>query len=139
MATAVKTTGSVSGEYILDHEHKEIEEAIQALRQAILHGSGLAVILSTADELIFKTEEHFRQEERLLRSVGFPGLREHLVSHAELRSELDQIRHNLTGRQLQAALLLIRRFSDSMKRHTDQEDSKYEYSIRRFLYGNEAR
>jgi hemerythrin-like metal-binding protein len=133
------TVGLISREFILDEDHKEIDQMLSALRESIVKGRGLRAIFNAADALIAKTEEHFRQEESVLSAIGYAGLDEHVTSHAELTRDLHQIKRGLMERQISAALRLSQVFGEWIERHAELEDSRYELAIREFMYKGRPR
>lgn len=55
-----------------------------------LGSAGKAEFSACFSDLVTHTREHFSQEERWMKTSGFPALREHIDEHQRLLGELDR-------------------------------------------------
>lgn len=67
----------------IDAEHQGLLATMRAMRDAIIRGD-LGECSDLSLELISGAEKHFRDEERYLEKVRYPGLREHKEYHRGL-------------------------------------------------------
>jgi hemerythrin-like metal-binding protein len=119
-----------SVQHIVDHEHKHIHLKLDKLKAAIIKGKGLPSIFEAADALIRKTQEHFQEEEKIMAVAGYRDLPKHLLAHAILLKEIQEIKVGLMQRQISSALQLSKFFSSSILDHFREEDIKFEEAIR---------
>ncbi len=71
----------------IDTDHKKLVDMINKLDDAVSTGQELAVIGGILDELISYTSWHFRHEERLMQTYGYPGLLDHKRKHDDLTEQ----------------------------------------------------
>lgn len=75
------------GHEVIDRQHRNIV----ALADAISEMDDTLVVQQTVMELFRHTREHFRDEEELMRSIGYPDLDAHRKIHEELIESLGRI------------------------------------------------
>lgn len=111
----------------MDAQHKELFNQINALLNAALQGKGRDEIAGTLRFLERYVLTHFSAEEKLMQSVGFPGLADHRKEHQAFVTELGQLkaRYEQTGATTQLVLDVQRRVMDWLMNHIRMEDQKY--------------
>lgn len=67
----------------LDDEHKKLFAIINDLHEGMKAGRGKDVLQGVLDQLLRYTEQHFRDEEILLRQANYPELNAHVVLHQQ--------------------------------------------------------
>tara|TARA_A100001011_G_scaffold381045_1_gene449083 strand:- start:236 stop:640 length:405 start_codon:yes stop_codon:yes gene_type:complete len=108
----------------IDEHHKEIFELDTKLEAAISQNKR-----SLLDEIIqyleHYAEDHFQEEEDLMRKNQFPGLEEHQNEHAVFTAKVEALRL-MYDRQLHTTHIVygIRRFVDTLIRHIITIDIK---------------
>lgn len=73
----------VSGNAILDEQHKQLFSLVKAFDDACKNGQGAAEIKRTLDFLIDYTIEHFKLEEDLQKQYNYPEYMRHRQYHRE--------------------------------------------------------
>ena len=110
------------GDRSLDSQHKHIIGCINDLYDAMQQGKDAKVLKPLLVWLVQYTVEHFHHEEHVMRRCDYPGLREHLALHDQLRRKTAALRDNLdlvTGRDM------LRFLKDWWLEHIQGEDKKY--------------
>jgi hemerythrin len=83
--------GYASGNEAMDREHQALFAELAGFLS--MFGREDAQVLARAfDLLVARCAEHFRSEEALLRSIGYPHLARHAALHALLLSKCEQVR-----------------------------------------------
>lgn len=112
----------------MDAQHKEWIAIHNRLDQILLHGSGSDVSVAAAEALQAMQDYagyHFRQEEKYLKEINYPGL----VAHRRLHTDFDDQLYNY-GRQLRNGQLILNSelmaiLKNWLLNHIMQEDQKY--------------
>ena len=84
----------VTGNAMIDSQHKELIDKINELLKSCELSSGKVAAIQTLGYLADYTEFHFSEEEKLQEEIGYPGLAEHKQKHDELRRVVDDL-HNM--------------------------------------------
>lgn len=109
----------------MDDQHGILMDAINELRQALIHGAGREKISELLDQLIEFTRMHFSSEEQLMEQSGFDGLEEHRAAHHRMLAEILQGAHRLQygdGVQLRPLLCGMH---DGFLEHIESIDQSY--------------
>jgi len=72
------------GVQAFDNAHQTLVERANALIEAVSSQQAQEPTRDIMDDLIECAVEHFEEEERMLRSLDWPGLPEHLHAHSHL-------------------------------------------------------
>lgn len=72
----------VTGNEVIDGQHKELIDKINKLVEVCESGSGKLEAIKMLDYLSDYTEFHFGAEEKLQEEASYPGLEEHKKQHA---------------------------------------------------------
>ena len=83
----------LTGDYMIDTQHKELFDKINALLITCEKGEGKAAAVRTLGYLDEYTDFQFAEEEKLQEEIEYPGLAEHKQKHNELR--LDELYKSL--------------------------------------------
>ena len=81
---AVFDDNLITGNEMIDGQHRELIEKINKLLDSCENGSGKRSAITTLDYLADYTEFHFSEEEKLQESINYPGLAEHKKEHEKL-------------------------------------------------------
>lgn len=68
---------------------------------------------------------HFAHEEKLMETVGYPGVAEHKLKHIEFVAEIARLRENSGGDQLKAALKIRGFVLEWLLGHILEVDAEY--------------
>lgn len=86
-----------TGVAFIDAEHKELVEMAKRLAMAVRSGDADAVAVDLFEALVDYAKRHFRNEEILMSSHGYPDSKNHKANHEKLMEELTRLR--LKGRE----------------------------------------
>ena len=92
---AVFNDNLLTGNNLIDEQHREIIEKINKLVNTCENGSCQIESVKMLDFLADYTEKHFQEEEELQREVGYPGLVEHKKRHDEFRVAVKELHEML--------------------------------------------
>ena len=92
---AVFNDNLLTGNKLIDEQHKEIIDKINKLVVTCENGSCQIESVKMLDYLADYTEEHFQAEEELQKEVGYPGLEEHKKRHDEFRVAVKELHEML--------------------------------------------
>lgn len=81
----------ITGNELIDSQHRELFEKINNLFKVCENASGKVTAIRTLDYLSEYTNYHFEAEEKLQEELGYPGLEEHKKKHDELRKVVDEL------------------------------------------------
>jgi len=76
-----------SGNQLIDAQHKLIFRDSNELLEAIFMARSKDVISSITTRLLDDISRHFRDEENILESIGFPDMKSHALEHAKLHKK----------------------------------------------------
>ena len=71
----------------IDNDHMKLIEILNALSDAITETQEDAAIGQVLDDLLSYTMWHFRHEERLMQTHGYPEFLEHKTQHGDLAEQ----------------------------------------------------
>lgn len=81
----------VTGDELIDSQHKELIGKINELLKVCEKRDGKMTALKTLNYLADYTDFHFSAEEKLQEEIGYPGLAEHKEKHEELRKVVKEL------------------------------------------------
>ena len=89
----------VTGNEMIDSQHKELIDKINKLLDSCEVGNDKVVAIKTLDYLADYTEFHFNAEEQLQEEIGYPGIKEHKEKHEELRRTVSELHEMLEDQE----------------------------------------
>lgn len=81
----------VTGNDMIDTQHKELIDKINDLLKSCELNSGKVAAVQTLGYLADYTDYHFGAEEKLQEEIQYPGIEEHKKKHAELRQTVEEL------------------------------------------------
>ncbi len=75
----------------IDSEHQQLFVIVNNLYEAMKGGRGRDVLQPVLQELVAYTQQHFRNEEALLRQAGYADLAAHIVQHQKFVNRIQQL------------------------------------------------
>ena len=90
------TDDLITGNEVIDAQHKELIDKINDLLQSCEERSNKAGAAKMLNYLADYTDHHFNAEEELQEKIGYPGIEEHKKKHAELRATVQELYDMLT-------------------------------------------
>jgi hemerythrin len=103
-----------------DEQHEQLIGSINELHQGLETGSGKEAQAKAFREIVAKTSAHFRAEEKLLRSHGYPALADQRQSHALFEKEVKNLFSQFKRGGLVATSLLS--FLKRLEHHIQGDD-----------------
>lgn len=80
----------------VDHQHRQLVDAINAFHDAVASGHELEAIAGTLDYLGLYGALHFSHEEKLLEAHAYPGIEQHRRQHRLFVDQVSGFRAQLT-------------------------------------------
>lgn len=108
----------------IDSQHRSLFEAVNQLGDAFRTGTVSQQVRESMDFLVNYTEEHFHDEERLMRDWNYPGVMAHEAEHARLIDQVQQLQAKLAaGHPVTIDIAVF--LADWLKRHINESDMAY--------------
>lgn len=85
----------VTGNEMIDEQHKELIGKIQDLLRSCEKGSEKATAVKMLNYLATYTDYHFKEEEKLQEEIEYPGIKEHKEKHKEFVEAIDDLHEML--------------------------------------------
>lgn len=120
----------------IDSQHKELFRRFDLLDEALCHGELDKKLRETMAFLSDYVNSHFRNEQDLMRTAGYPGLEDHLKLHKEFQGDVEAFRRSLLdgSTSFLQAFTLLEKMSDWFEKHILKEDQK----VKAFLFSRGA-
>lgn len=109
----------------IDWEHRRLLNIANRLLDAMGKGRAEMVMQPVLRDLIHHAEDHFANEEKYMRDMGYPGLKEHMVEHGQMRRSLDTFVAALASDQPPGAKDLAALMSHWLLDHILKTDKQY--------------
>ena len=75
----------------IDEQHKRLVSLVSGLFDAMSQGKGAQVLANVLTTLVEYTKTHFRYEESLMQTHGYPGLAAHKAEHDQLAAKANDL------------------------------------------------
>lgn len=111
-----------TGVPLLDEHHQVIFEWLAELEHAA-HDERTLFGVYAITRLKHHLREHFAAEEALMRSVGYPGLAEHMGAHAAFRAKVGELQLKSIGQDV--SLETLEFLKDWLTQHIANVDMAY--------------
>ena len=85
----------VTGDEMIDGQHKELIDKINKLLDSCEVGNDKLTAIKTLDYLADYTDFHFGEEEKLQESISYPGIKQHKKEHEKLRRVVEELHEML--------------------------------------------
>ncbi|MCB1182353.1 bacteriohemerythrin [bacterium] len=91
----------IIGDSHIDAQHQRLVDIVNKFDEAMRKGRGSRVMNEILNELIGYTQEHFADEERLLATADYPGLKAHQAQHRQLLQKIERFQFEFSeGRRV---------------------------------------
>ena len=118
-----------TGVDLIDAQHKSLFEALDKLADSFREGNSKGQVKASLDFLVDYTQEHFRDEEKFMREMGYPGLAEHMGQHARLMEQVHDLQMDLVdGRPVLMEVTIF--LAEWLKAHIHESDMAYVYFMK---------
>lgn len=85
----------VTGNEMIDDQHKELIGRINQLLESCEDGQGKVKAVKMLDYLMEYTDFHFNAEEKLQEEIKYPGIQEHKAKHEEFKQAVEELQEML--------------------------------------------
>ena len=85
----------VTGNEMIDDQHKELIGRINQLLESCEDGQGKVKAVKMLDYLMEYTDFHFSAEEKLQEEISYPGIKEHKAKHEEFKQAVKELQEML--------------------------------------------
>ena len=89
------TDNLVTGNEMIDSQHKELIEKINAVMESCEQSNDKSVAVRTLDYLEDYTNYHFSAEEQLQREIDYPGFQKHKEQHEIFKQTISDLQEML--------------------------------------------
>ncbi|GHV14620.1 hemerythrin [Fibrobacterales bacterium] len=116
----------LTGNSMIDEQHKVLIKAIVDLLEASKSGNGLNEVKKTVDFLADYTNKHFREEEALQQKYAYPDIENHKKLHAAFVKVVEKIKERINANEslLTISIDVQRAVADWFVNHILREDKK---------------
>lgn len=114
----------MSGDAEIDRQHKELLVLGNQVVQASLR-EGQEELLAKVEALVARTAAHFRHEEDVMASAGYPGLKHHAQEHLRLLYRVEKLQKVYLYGQIKASAFFSFIMDDFILGHMLTEDVKF--------------
>ncbi len=111
----------------IDQQHKKLFQIVNEFHSAYKAKENKDYIFSVLNKLIKYTEEHFRDEERLIKASNCPQelYERHMKEHEKLIEDIFELHANLQAGEKKSLNELERFFDKWLINHVLEEDKQY--------------
>lgn len=81
----------VTGNELIDSQHKELIDRINKLLDSCELGAGMTAAVNTLDYLADYTDFHFGAEEELQKEIGYPDYDKHKAQHEGFKKTIQEL------------------------------------------------
>jgi hemerythrin-like metal-binding protein len=120
----------------IDAEHRAIYRLGDELHKALLAGAEPAQLKPIVANLLESAEQHFRQEERLMRAIHYDALAWHKRQHDAARKRAKALAKDIEDGDTAASGELLQFLSDWMRDHMAVADRMMGARLRNYLCFN---
>jgi len=108
----------------IDRDHRHLVDLVNQLHTATSQGRGREVVQRVLDELLAYTRDHLSREEAMMRSVGFPSLKQHQIGHAHFIAQLEELKRQYEAGSITVASQLSSVLRDWLSLHIRRSDKE---------------
>lgn len=112
----------LTGDAVIDEQHRELFATARRLDEAIEAGRGNETVETILEELLGYAAVHFRDEEALMARIEYPGLDSQQAAHAAFATDASRMAADwMAGRGVSSAELSAH-LSNWLERHVQTVD-----------------
>ncbi len=109
----------------MDNQHKKLVEIINSLYEAMASGKGKEVVGSIINDLTNYTVIHFQNEERMMTSINFPKIDEHIKCHEEFVNKVSRFKKDYNTGKAVMSMHMMSFLKDWLVGHIQKIDKEY--------------
>ncbi|WP_429885184.1 bacteriohemerythrin [Geoalkalibacter halelectricus] len=115
---------SVGIEHI-DRQHQKLVALVNQMFAAMKNGQGDRVLQDILAQLVDYTQKHFFEEERMMKSHGYPHFEEHQAAHAHLVGQVADFQKKFSAGKVSVSSDLFNFLKGWLINHIQGTDKKY--------------
>jgi hemerythrin len=108
-----------------DDQHKKLVELLNQLHDAMKAGQGNAALGMVLQSLISYTATHFKEEEQVMQTHGYPDFSHHKAEHEKLVKQVLELQKKFQSGGSVLTLTVMSFLKDWLTTHIQGEDKKY--------------
>ena len=108
----------------IDEDHRKLVDLVNELHTATSQGRGQEVVDKLLTQLIADTEEHLREEERVMEQAKFTNLERHKQGHAKFVEQLRELQQKQQAGSITVASQLSTVLRDWLSLHIRRGDKE---------------
>ena len=116
----------------IDIDHQTLLDLINQLFEAMRHGKAKDILSEILTKLIAYTKTHFKREEMLFSSTGYPNYQEHKIQHDQFIEKINTLKKQFDAGNQQISVELIKFLTDWLINHILISDKKYVSHLKKF-------
>lgn len=109
----------------LDAQHKNLVDIINQLHEAMRLGKANQELNPVLDRLVEYTNTHFRAEEHLLQTNGYPTLADHKKIHGSMVGQITDLKAKMQKSSVGMSITVSNFLKTWLTDHIMVEDKKY--------------
>jgi len=113
----------------LDNEHQQLFAVINQLYDGMKAGKGKDVLGSVLTQLLRYTEQHFRDEEALMRHAGYTDLGDHIARHQQFVAKVNSFRKEYEAGTAAISIEVLDFLKSWLDRHIMGTDQQYSTTL----------
>jgi hemerythrin-like metal-binding protein len=110
---------------IIDMQHKNLVKIINELHQAMIGGHGKDQLGKILSSLVTYTQAHFKTEEKLMESHGYPEYTIHKAEHDRLTRTVLDFQSKFQKNEVGLTIEVMEFLKDWLSKHIMGIDKKY--------------
>ncbi len=109
----------------IDTQHKQFVGIINEFYENLTSGLLKENTQNLVEKVYEYTEYHFSEEEKLMSSIQYPGLSEHIKIHESIKNTIRDYKIKISNEETVVTMGLTRELREWIKDHILVEDKKY--------------
>jgi hemerythrin len=110
----------------IDDQHKYFLSILNDLYNAVITSKDREELNSLFQKLSDYAEKHFATEEKYFDEFNYEGAAEHKLKHQEMREEIERIKKQENGNEIDFYGNIVYFLKDWLEDHLEKMDQKYE-------------
>ncbi len=110
---------------LIDRQHRKLVELVNQLFEALRAGKGNDVLATVLGSLVDYTQQHFAEEERMMRAHDYPGVDQHQAAHRALVERVADFQTRFNQGSATISSDLFNFLKDWLLHHIKEQDKAY--------------
>jgi hemerythrin len=110
---------------VIDTQHKQLVNMINALHEAMREGKGNEIMGQMVNNLATYAVRHFAEEEKYLTQHAYPGLAAHKAEHEAFKKKVGDLQKKMGEQKFGLTMEVMNFLKDWLIKHILEVDQKY--------------